>query len=803
MDQSISYGRESVALADLTGDDTLRADTVTTLAGSLAIAGRKDEALAALDFAAQFAPQQSLATLEFQRGTIFATRSEVERALKAFSAALSAFEAMGDEVQLAWTLHNRGLLRLLAGDLDGAGDDLNRARDLHARHGHAAWLSGAEHNLGLLAAHRGYLPEALRRFAVSEELEMEQTGLTTPIHASRCEVLLSAGLFREALTLATKVYETHVAFGRSEDEAEARLVAAQAALLGGNLTEASNLADLAAKLFHDQGKERWVASARRVGIHARYEAGAADWSLLVAARDVAEELSGGLAVPASDARLLAGLIALDLGLIEEAAGDLEKVARYHIGPIELRLHARVARARLCLARGDTRGAAAAAHAGMRQLDQFQAALGATDIRSGIEKHGAALATLGLSLALASGRARRAFSWMERTRARSLRFRPVGPPDDRAQASDLARLRLIGAELRRSDGNDIPELSSQVRQLQESIRRRTRETAGDSTQHPGSVSTEDLLAALRRAVLIELATDSGRLWAVKADGGRMRLLELGAEAEVAKESESLRFMLRRSVRGRPSGSLERVADRLDQLIFGAMDIGTRPVILVPTPGLYAAPWSILRSLRDRHLVVAPSSEMWLRATRIRAIGGGIIAAAGPGLTVADQEVVSIASLYAGAESWDSGTSKVDTITAALENARVAHLACHAFFEIDNPMFSSLRLMDGDLYVYDIERLRSPPQLVILSACDSGFTETHAGEELMGLSSALLSMGTRSIIASVGLVPDSEATKDLMVALHRGLIAGLSPSVALHQAQTEAARTPEGFIAASSFICIGAG
>jgi CHAT domain-containing protein len=75
--------------------------------------------------------------------------------------------------------------------------------------------------------------------------------------------------------------------------------------------------------------------------------------------------------------------------------------------------------------------------------------------------------------------------------------------------------------------------------------------------------------------------------------------------------------------------------------------------------------------------------------------------------------------------------------------------------------------------------------------------------MGLSAALLAMGTKSIIASVGLVPDSEATKDLMVALHRGLISGLSPSQALHRAQMEAADTPEGYVAASSFICIGAG
>jgi len=54
-----------------------------------------------------------------------------------------------------------------------------------------------------------------------------------------------------------------------------------------------------------------------------------------------------------------------------------------------------------------------------------------------------------------------------------------------------------------------------------------------------------------------------------------------------------------------------------------------------------------------------------------------------------------------------------------------------------------------------------------------------------------------------VPDSAATKDLMVGLHRGLVSGLSPSEALHRTQMEAAETPDGYVAASSFICIGAG
>jgi len=120
-----------------------------------------------------------------------------------------------------------------------------------------------------------------------------------------------------------------------------------------------------------------------------------------------------------------------------------------------------------------------------------------------------------------------------------------------------------------------------------------------------------------------------------------------------------------------------------------------------------------------------------------------------------------------------------------------------------MFSSLRLTDGDLNVYDLERMRRVPDLVVLSACDSGFSDTHPGEELMGLSSALLSLGAKSLVASVGLVPDSEATRELMVGLHRGIISGLGPAEALNRARAPLGGTTAGYVAVASFVCIGAG
>ena len=94
-------------------------------------------------------------------------------------------------------------------------------------------------------------------------------------------------------------------------------------------------------------------------------------------------------------------------------------------------------------------------------------------------------------------------------------------------------------------------------------------------------------------------------------------------------------------------------------------------------------------------------------------------------------------------------------------------------------------------------------MVFSACDSGYTETNAGDELTGVTSALLSMGSGSVVASIGLVPDSEATAELMYRFHRRLAGGETPSAALARSQAELIDDPAGYIAAASFVCVGGG
>jgi CHAT domain-containing protein len=67
-------------------------------------------------------------------------------------------------------------------------------------------------------------------------------------------------------------------------------------------------------------------------------------------------------------------------------------------------------------------------------------------------------------------------------------------------------------------------------------------------------------------------------------------------------------------------------------------------------------------------------------------------------------------------------------------------------------------------------------------------------MLGMTSALLSTGSSTVVASVSRVAD-EAAMQIMTAYHEGLVKGWSPATAL-----AAASSPEQL---AGFVCFGAG
>ena len=93
------------------------------------------------------------------------------------------------------------------------------------------------------------------------------------------------------------------------------------------------------------------------------------------------------------------------------------------------------------------------------------------------------------------------------------------------------------------------------------------------------------------------------------------------------------------------------------------------------------------------------------------------------------------------------------------------------------------------VYDLERLSKVPSRIVLSSCESGLSAVSPGDELMGFTAAVFTLGTQTVVAAVVPVPD-ETTKGLMLALDEELSRDTPPAQALvHRPRRDPERRPQ--------------
>jgi len=130
----------------------------------------------------------------------------------------------------------------------------------------------------------------------------------------------------------------------------------------------------------------------------------------------------------------------------------------------------------------------------------------------------------------------------------------------------------------------------------------------------------------------------------------------------------------------------------------------------------------------------------------------------------------ATVLAGDEA--TGRGVLDAIPAD----GLVHIAAHGHHEPDNPLFSGLMLADGLLFGYDVAPNPHLPAQIVLSSCDVGRTDERPGGEPLGLVSALVRSGVRTVIAATSRISD-EVAEPAMIGYHRHLLAGLRPAAAL--------------------------
>lgn len=224
-----------------------------------------------------------------------------------------------------------------------------------------------------------------------------------------------------------------------------------------------------------------------------------------------------------------------------------------------------------------------------------------------------------------------------------------------------------------------------------------------------------------------------------------------------------------------------------------------LLIVPHGVLHYLPFVALRDPRTaRHLIedytitYAPSASSlpFLRAKETPVKGKALVigapAGVSPDLPGAMREAIAVAKALQTVPV--TGRAARESLLYRLNaDVDLVHIAAHGFFERDAPLFSRLALAagdgyDGNLEVHEIlsEVDLQGVNLVVLSACQTGVGKGNAGDDIVGLTRALLYAGTPGVISTLWDIGD-EATATLMDHFYSRLLGGDSVADALRYAQ----------------------
>jgi tetratricopeptide (TPR) repeat protein len=788
VDESVRHLSAAFDAAVELGDPELEGRASMSLAGSLSYSGDFERSLELVTRAVGLLDGDDRVIAMSQRATLLHRAGQHADALAAFTAALEAAVDTTDRTIVADIWTNRGVLLGLAGEIDAAEADTRSALHLFESHGWTKRAADMRHNLAWLSARRGDLVESFRRFDDAEQ-RYESVGVSgAAVYPDRAEALLAAGLPYEALMLAAQAVHGLRAQGADVDVAEVLMLVARAALLADDVNRAATAAGEAVALFEAQGRAGWWAAAASLRVEARDRAGAADESdAAVIDRVIAATDDAGLSAASAYARVLAAELAAKRGDVDTAERHL--AATGHGLGLAARCRRDLVAAQLLAGAGRPEEALRRCAATVDEFASLTSVLGGTELRAHVAMHVAAVVDLGVAMSVRSGDAELAFAWSERQRASALATAPVRPPGEGALAHDLDLLRaaVIEFELKVRDGVSDPQLALRCAQLQDSVRRRTRQAAGERGQVPCAESLPETSAG-DVAAWISYVEVEGELVAIRLVDGQASIVQLGPLAAARRQAGMLLATLTMHL-GAASRGLQRdpvvvhaAAAETAAVLLDPLDLPDGLVVLSPSPALHELPWALLPALHDRPFVVAPSAGLWRRCrARPPKRAAGTLVVCGPGLPLADAEGRAVAACYADATLLEGEGATVGAVEDAMRRVDVAHLVCHGSFSSGNPMFSSLRLADGPMFVYDLERLSSPPRVVVLSACSAGIHATPAGKEILGLTASLLATGPRAVIAATVAVLDASSTVDFMGELHRALAAGTGPAEALRRAR----------------------
>jgi len=748
----------------------------------------------------------AIARVEVNLANILTHLNRVHEATALYDAARAGFEARGDAHSAAVVDLNVGFLHYISGEHSAALAAFTRSRRAFQSAGRIVEAAKVDGDMGDVYRALNLLPEALecydRAIKVFESNALEYE--TARAEIGRAVVLAAHGRTTEAMSALSRADGIFRAHRNTLQRAHVALIRAHVLRSAGMARQAGREAAAAARELTRAELHGWAAEAMFIQCDVELEAN----------RDATGAMQGVVDLARAYRRSsLEGRAHHSLGRYYQRTGDADQALN----------HLRAGVAALEQART------------LVSIEEFHVAF-LRDKVAVYEDLVAALLTRGLRKDVVE-----ALDCVERSKSRLLLERVQTAQDaatrsggslDPELADRLARLRselcrhyhglhVFGGaeELQRRVGVTVGDLT-ELQQTETAYRGALREAElaaagrGVQTQHLGDVvpAGELQAALLPDETLIEYASFFGQVCAfVLTPNDVVVRLNVARVEDVQHAARRLRYHLQRAEGQR--NYVERHQDQMHHAIRAVLGDLYR-LLLEPLEGLIhgqklvIVPHGVVHGLPlhaaadgdayalDRwEIIYAPGGALWHAGVqRERADGTRtgaslvehpalLMAVPAPGIELVAEEVESLARLFPAAIVRRGPEATLEAFAEHAPQSRVIHLATHALFRADNPLFSGLAFSDGWLLAHDLYEQVLDCDLATLSACRTGAALVEPGDELFGLMRGFLAAGARSLAVSLWPAADA-ATLSVMVSFYENLAAGMSRGSALRHAQMDA-------------------
>jgi tetratricopeptide (TPR) repeat protein len=758
-----------------------------------------------------------LARLDSNIANIYYRQDRFQEAVELYERAYGEFLQCGETLDIAAVLRNLAVCYISLNDFPRAEETYRLARQHCQEHGFSLLVAEADYNVAYLHYLRG---EYLRAIELYDQTRALCQTLGDRYHRALCdldesEIYLELNLTEGGTELAQDAFTAFRELGMTYEAAKAATFSAIATSQGGRYRQSLEIFDHARELFVREQNELWPALIDLYKALVLYEAGENDQAEDLAS--TALEYFAGSALPSK-----AALCELLLAAIELRGSDPEEARRYcsaalsrltHIdSPATYQAYFMLGQAEE--ASGNTELARHAYEHAFRKLEDLRSHLGKEELKIAFLKNKLAvyegLVVTSLAVSFGTRAQKEAFGYIEQAKSRSLAdliaFRSssivsrepdslspaMGEFRDLRQKLNWTYHQIEIEELNHEGGS--PEKIQQLRQLSRNyedalVKAFSRVQSVDrefaSLQNARTIAVEELQRILpENTQLVEYYTARNRFYVCLVSRTQFRILALGDVTAVREKLRLLQLQLAKFrlgeeyIRFFEKSLLEATQAHLEELysllIAPVRDqLKAGHLIIVPHAFLHYLPFHALSDgqrylIDDFSISYAPSSSIFAACQekgRTVSEGGTLVLAVPDARApyIAD-EARFVASAMGQARVFVGEEATEEQLRTFGPGSRFIHIATHGYFRQDNPMFSSIRLGNSLLSLFDLYQLQFNAELVTLSGCGTGMNVVIGGDELIGLVRGLLYAGAQTLMVSLWEVHD-QSTAEFMGDFYR--------------------------------------